>query len=72
MRPCPPRFMPCSSPGWHRMDRAHLERFVRPVAQGWSPSTYSHERYEPSFFASGEQHGTPEEGLDVGAVYLDA
>jgi hypothetical protein len=38
----------------------------------WSVAffTYSHERYEPSFFASGEQVGTPEEGLDVGAVYL--
>jgi hypothetical protein len=38
----------------------------------WSVAffTYSHERYEPSFFASGEQFGTPEEGLDVGAVYL--
>jgi hypothetical protein len=31
---------------------------------------YSHERYEPSFFASGEALGTPEEGFDVGAVYL--
>lgn len=30
----------------------------------WSVAffTYSHERYEPSFFASGEQFGTPEEG----------
>ncbi|HEY3351715.1 MAG TPA: hypothetical protein VGQ83_00575 [Polyangia bacterium] len=32
--------------------------------------TYSHEKYEPTFFASGELVGTPEEGLDVGAVYL--
>jgi hypothetical protein len=32
--------------------------------------TYSHEKYEPSFFGSGEFWGTPEEGLDVGAVYL--
>jgi hypothetical protein len=34
----------------------------------WSVAffTYSHERYEPTFFASGEQFGTPEERLDVG------
>jgi hypothetical protein len=32
--------------------------------------TYSHERYEPCVFDSGEFHGTPEEALDVGAVYL--
>ncbi len=32
--------------------------------------TYSHERYEPSFFESGKDHGTPEEAFDVGAVYL--
>jgi hypothetical protein len=40
----------------------------------WSVAfyTYGHERYEPSFFAAGEQHGTPEEGVDVGAVYLGA
>ena len=31
---------------------------------------YSSESYEPSFFQSGEWFGTPEEGLDVGAVYL--
>ena len=38
----------------------------------WSVAfyTYRHERYEPSFFASGEALGTPEEGFDVGAVYL--
>ena len=43
-------------------------------AHRWSVAfyTYSQERYEPSFFASGEQHGTPEEGLDVGAIDLDA
>ena len=33
--------------------------------------TYSHEKYEPSFFRSGEMYGTAEEGLDVGAVYLE-
>lgn len=39
----------------------------------WSVAfyTYSHERYEPTFFASGDTFGTPEEAFDVGAVYLD-
>ena len=32
--------------------------------------TYNHERYEPCVFDSGDFHGTPEEALDVGAVYL--
>src|SRR5260370_34632448 len=32
--------------------------------------TYSNERYSPCVFHSGSVHGTPEEGLDVGAVYL--
>lgn len=32
--------------------------------------TYSHEAYEPSFFGSGADHGTPEEAFDVAAVYL--
>lgn len=32
--------------------------------------TYSHEKYEPTFFESGGDHGTPEEGFEVGAVYL--
>jgi hypothetical protein len=32
--------------------------------------TYSHEKYEPCVFGSGSFYGTPEEGLDVGAVYL--
>ena len=32
--------------------------------------TYSHEKYEPSVFMSGDWIGTPEEGFDVGAVYL--
>jgi hypothetical protein len=33
--------------------------------------TYSHERYEPCVFPSGDDHGTPEEAFDVGAVYLE-
>jgi len=38
----------------------------------WSVAfyTYSHERYEPCVFHSGDDHGTPEEAFDVGAVYL--
>jgi hypothetical protein len=32
--------------------------------------TYSNERYSPCVFPSGSDHGTPEEALDVGAVYL--
>jgi hypothetical protein len=32
--------------------------------------TYSHERYEVTFFPDGEDHGTPEAALDVGSVYL--
>ena len=32
--------------------------------------TYSHEKYEPTFFASGKDHGTPEEAFDIGALYL--
>ncbi|MBI3696305.1 MAG: hypothetical protein HY238_15895 [Acidobacteria bacterium] len=31
--------------------------------------TYSHEKYEPTFFLHGD-HGTPEEAFDIGAVYL--
>jgi hypothetical protein len=38
----------------------------------WSVAffAYSSERYEPCAFESGSFFGTPEEGLDVGAVYL--
>lgn len=32
--------------------------------------TYSQERYEATFFPSGEIHGTPEEAFDLGAIYL--
>ena len=32
--------------------------------------TYSHEKYEPSLFMSGEDHGTPEEAFDIGSLYL--
>jgi hypothetical protein len=32
--------------------------------------TYSHERYEATYFPNGEVHGTPEEAFDLGAIYL--
>jgi hypothetical protein len=32
--------------------------------------TYSHEKYEPCLFPNGDDHGSPEEAFDVGAVYL--
>ena len=32
--------------------------------------TYSHERYEATYFPGGEVHGTPEEAFDLGAIYL--
>jgi hypothetical protein len=32
--------------------------------------TYSHEKYETSVFRDGSFHGTPEDALDIGAVYL--
>ena len=38
----------------------------------WSMAfyTYSHMKYEPSFFNNGTWHGTPEEAFDTSAVYL--
>jgi len=50
----------------------HLCRLRHFGPDRWSVAffTYSHERYEPTFFQSGEAFGTPEEGLDVGGVYL--
>ena len=40
--------------------------------ESWSVAfyTYSHERYEDSFFADGSMYGTPEAAFDIGAVYL--
>jgi hypothetical protein len=50
----------------------HLCRLRYFSEDRWSLAfyTYSGERYEPSFFANGTFFGTPEEGLDVGGVYL--
>jgi len=40
--------------------------------QAWSLAfyTYSHERYEATFFGDGGMYGTPEAAFDVGGVYL--
>ncbi len=37
----------------------------------WSVAyySYSHERYDDTFFESGQDIGTPEEGFEVGAMY---
>jgi hypothetical protein len=47
-------------------------RYLGPYRNAWSVAffTYSYERYEPSFFENGKTEGTPEEGFEVGAVYL--
>src|SRR6266542_2033994 len=43
----------------------HLCRLRYKGQERWTVAffTYSHERYEPSFFASGEPIGTPEDGF---------
>jgi hypothetical protein len=55
-----------------RSTPTHLCRLRHFGPDRWSVSffTYSHERYEPTFFQSGKPFGTPEEALDIGAVYL--
>lgn len=47
-----------------------LRYFGREDAWSLAFFTYSNERYEPCTFPNGTFHGTPEEALDVGAVYL--
>jgi len=32
--------------------------------------TYAHEKYEPSFLITGEDHGTPEEAFETSAQFL--
>lgn len=41
--------------------------------ESWSLAfyTYSHERYEACMFDNGTFYGTPEEALEIGAVYLN-
>ena len=48
----------------------YMGRFHEP--QPWAVDffTYSHMKYEPCVLMSGEWLGTPEDGLEVGAVYL--
>ena len=50
----------------------HLCRLCYCGREEWSVAfyTYSHMKYEPSVFGNGTFFGTPEEGFDVGAVYL--
>ena len=49
-----------------------LRYFSGRTPDSWSVAfyTYSHERYEPCIFPSGKEWGTPEEGFEVGSVYL--
>jgi len=50
----------------------HMCRLRYFAPDRWSLAffTYSNERYEPSAYPNGTFLGTPEEGLDVGAMYL--
>ena len=50
----------------------HLCRLRHFAESRWSFAiyTYSNERYEPSTFASGNFHGTPEEAFEQAAIYL--
>ena len=72
-----------SSPYWHETREQRIERLrnlpthlcrIRFFGDEnkWSFAfyTYSHEAYEPSFFNTGEDHGTPEEAFETSAVYL--
>jgi hypothetical protein len=76
----PPDFPP---PNWPESREEHLERLRNTPTHlcrlryfgdedGWSMAfyTYSHETYEPCFFNTGSDHGTPEEAFDTAAVYL--
>ncbi len=55
-----------------RSSPLHLCRLRYFTRDQWSLAfyTYSGERYEPCVFPNGTFCGTPEEGLEVGAVYL--
>ena len=50
----------------------HLCRLRHFAEDRWSMAffTYSNERYEPSIFANGSFHGTPEEAFEQVAMYL--
>ena len=49
-----------------------LRHLGRPDCWSLAFYTYSHERYEPCLFRSGRWEGSPEEGLDIGAMYIAA
>ncbi len=55
-----------------RTSPLHLCRLRYCGQDEWSVAffTYSHMKYEPTTFGNGSFFGTPEEGLEVGAVYL--
>ena len=50
----------------------HLCRLRHFAEDRWSMAffRYSNERYEPSTFANGSFHGTPEEAFEQAAIYL--
>ena len=50
----------------------HLCRLRHFSEDRWSVAfyTYSHMKYESTFFENGSDNGTPEEGFEVGAIYL--
>jgi hypothetical protein len=50
----------------------HLCRLRYFAEDRWSMAffTYSNERYEPSVFANGSFHGTPEAAFQLAAMYL--
>ena len=56
-----------------RNNPLHLCRLRYFAEDRWSMAfyTYSHEKYEPCMFDTGEVEGTPEEGFETAAVYLE-
>jgi hypothetical protein len=70
-------------PNWPESRQEHLERLRNTPTHlcrlryfgdedRWNMAfyTYSHETYEPCFFDTGSDHGTPEEAFETAAVYL--
>ncbi len=54
----------------HPIHLVRLRYFGDPDRWALAFFTYSHERYEPCAFPDGSFHGTPEAGLEIGALYL--
>ena len=52
------------------LHHCRLRYFRNEEARSMAFYTYSHERYEPCAFDNGTFHGTPEEGFETAAVYL--